>query len=66
MEDEVITYGSKEASDRCWKKCKCSKCDTVAECEPTFDFYGADGEPLICENCFKEKLAKEGVKPLNF
>ena len=66
MENEIITTGSKDTSERCWKMCKCSKCGTVAECEPNFDFYGGEGELLICENCFKEKLRADGITPLNF
>lgn len=66
METELITTGSKNPSDRCWKKCKCSTCGTIAECEPNFDFYGKDGEPLVCEDCFKKELKKDGITPINF
>jgi hypothetical protein len=66
MEQEIITMGCKNPSDRCYKLCKCSKCGVVAECEITFGFYGDDGEPLICEDCFKAKLRADGIEPLNF
>jgi hypothetical protein len=66
MENKIITKGSENSSDRCHKLCKCSKCGVVASCEPHFDFYGEAGEPLICENCLKEKLKAEGITPLNF
>ena len=42
-----------EGPDRRWKMCLCSKCGTVAEGTPTFDFYDSGpGTPLVCENCF--------------
>jgi len=54
-EHTPITHGG---PDRCYKICKCSKCSTVRECTPSFDFYTLDEEggdlgPLVCESCLR-------------
>jgi hypothetical protein len=55
-----------EGVDRRWRWCRCSVCQLVVVCEPSFDFYGDDGKPLVCERCFQSKVLGAGLGLLNF
>lgn len=59
--DSISIYTHADGSDRRWQNCRCSVCGTIQQCTPDNDFYGDDGEPLICESCFKEQLASDGI-----
>jgi len=40
--------------DRRFKFCQCSKCNIVAQCTPSFDFYVKPScNLLLCEKCFR-------------
>lgn len=57
MSAEPITHGG---ADRRWKLCKCSKCDCVETCTPSFDFYTTEENgPLLCEVCFWRKVNEQ-------
>lgn len=56
MTEKIHTH--KDADLR-MEMCQCSNCKVVAQCTPAFDFYGDDGEPLLCEPCM---LANAGIK----
>ena len=49
--NDPITHGG---VDRRYKRCRCSKCKTVRECTPDFDFYTRDSPEglLECETCY--------------
>ena len=59
MKQERIIESANE--DRGYKLCKCSICDVVARCTPSFDFYSTPetGDKLLCENCFREHTVKQ-------
>lgn len=52
--------------NRCYKWCRCSKCECISVCTPSFDFYGPDvpprGGPLECEQCLRSDLHDRGVR----
>ena len=51
--------------DYAGKLCKCRKCETVARCTVSFDFYVIDGQDddlLTCELCFRQFLADKGIE----
>lgn len=62
MEDEPViefcdnwTYGG--------KLCKCLTCGEINRCTPQFDFFCVnDGDPLQCEDCWKEFLSLHNQK----
>ena len=62
--DRPITHGG---DIRTYRMCKCYKCEIIARCLPSFDFYtleedGSDG-PLYCEACFQSIiLEKHNIK----
>ncbi len=35
--------------------CRCSVCEIEGQCTPSNDFYGQDGDPLLCERCMLKK-----------
>lgn len=39
-------------TDRGYKFCRCSECKEIGLCTPNSDYWGNDGEPLLCEPCF--------------
>lgn len=52
MSDEVVlTHRGTNPTEAQRKLCKCHLCGTVARCTPWFDFYGEEGDPLLCEIC---------------
>jgi len=55
MSEKVYT---RRDGDIRYQKCRCAKCGFEAECTPACDFYGEDGEPLLCEGCM---LASAGL-----
>ena len=60
-----ITHAVGNDTDRCYKLCKCSVCGTVKTCTPTFDFYGKNGAPLRCEDCFRIEMETRGTPFVN-
>jgi hypothetical protein len=46
--ENPITHGG---TDRGYKMCQCSRCKRVSECTPSNDFYGGEGDPLLCWAC---------------
>jgi hypothetical protein len=44
----VITHGG---ADRRYKMCQCYRCKKISECTLENDFYGFEGEPLLCWTC---------------
>jgi len=59
--EEPITHGG---TDRGFKLCKCSECDTVKRCTPHQDFYTTDAGngPLLCELCFWSYVTKKQLE----
>ena len=55
--EEVVTEAGTE---RGYRLCLCSKCETVQRCVPVNDFY-EDGDGLMCSGCFRKELAASGV-----
>jgi hypothetical protein len=56
MSEPVITH---DGPDRRNKMCRCSRCKKVELCTPSRDFYGYDGAPLVCEDCFHRKVREQ-------
>jgi hypothetical protein len=54
MSEPIITHA--DGQDRRHKMCRCSKCEKVVLCTPSFDFYGRNGAPLVCEACFHREV----------
>ncbi len=46
--ENPITHGG---PDRRYKFCLCRKCKQVKHCTPNDDFWGKDGQPLLCSDC---------------
>lgn len=52
IDESVMTEPTADTADRCWRRCLCRQCGTVALCTPLFDFYGTvPGEGFTCERC---------------
>lgn len=49
----MITHADNQ--DRRYKECFCSVCKTSGICIPAHDYYGSNGEPLVCEPCFMQQ-----------
>lgn len=62
----LITHGG---PNRCYQICKCSKCNIVRECTPSFDFYTLDEDgdngPLVCESCMRPIVSAAINKPVD-
>lgn len=51
MTKSPITHGG---PDRRYEMCQCSKCGTVQQCVPGYDFFTTTDDlgPLLCSDCF--------------
>ena len=49
--ERPYTHATKKGTDRQNKVCKCHKCGGIERCTPIRDFWGAEGQPLLCDDC---------------
>jgi hypothetical protein len=56
--NDIVTHAGPE---RRYRMCRCSVCGIVERCTPRRDFYGTNGKPLVCEDCFAAELRCQGI-----
>ena len=53
----------KDTDDRRDRVCRCAECGHQAQSSIVNDFYGEDGEPLLCERCICNEVAIKKHQP---
>jgi hypothetical protein len=51
----VFEVAGADAAERKHQWCRCAMCGVVERCTPSNDFYGQEGEGLVCERCVLKK-----------
>jgi hypothetical protein len=49
--ENPFTHAGKNRQREQGKYCKCRHCGNVEICTPRRDFWGGDGQPLLCDDC---------------
>lgn len=64
--ENPCTWQNSTKFQRQFQFCYCDSCGRVARCVPSFDFYGGQGEPLVCETCFSATCRAKGWNTEDF
>ena len=58
--ERVFEVAGADAQERKLQLCRCHMCGIVERCTPEADFYGYEGERLVCERCVPAKHGLPG------
>jgi hypothetical protein len=58
--ERVFEVAGADAQERGDQLCRCHMCGVVERCTPEADFYGLEGERLVCERCLPAQIGLSG------